>query len=381
MDSAKKHIDFLDQIRGIAIVAVFLFHSLGTAFSHDQLPWGSWLRDFNVSSSFLCLLPLSLGWAGVSVFFVVSGFCIHLSFSRNPSWRNFGIRRFFRIYPPYFFAVLLFALVLPWSRVDNGLSGAAQIGSHLALLHNFDSRLYFGISPAFWSIAIEAQLYVLYPVLLALVARLGWRRSLGYIAVLELGLRLVLAITLVIKGRMVSPPLGGLPLLYWYSWSIGVAVAEAYLLGRPIPFSNHSVLLWSVIAIGSNFVKPFASFSFLFFALLTATVIAKLLRYPQAPFRLPVFLSRSFSIIGVWSYSIYLLHQPLLGLAPQVVSQFSLPDYLQELVTFAVCLGFWFPIVGLSALWYRVIELPSIALSKRIIANIPTATLNDDRGR
>ena len=322
-------------------------------------------------------MPLSLGWAGVPVFFVVSGFCIHLSFSRNPSWRNFGIRRFFRIYPPYFFAVLLFALVIPWSRSDDGFSGAAQIGNHLALLRNFDSRFYFGINPSFWSIAIEAQLYVLYPILLALVTRLGWRRSLGYIAVLELGLRLVLAIYFVIKGRMVSPPLGGLPLLYWYSWSICAAVAEAYVLGRPIPFSNHSVLAWSVIAIGSNFLKPFAPFSFLFFALLTATVIAKLLRYQHLTFRLPVFFSRSFSIIGVWSYSIYLLHQPLLGLAPQVVAKFSLPDYLQELGTFALCLCFWFPIVELSALWYRVVELPSIALSKRVIANISATTLND----
>jgi peptidoglycan/LPS O-acetylase OafA/YrhL len=100
MADPKRHIEFLDQVRGIAIVVVFLFHALGTACGYEQLPWGHCFRDFSVSQSFLLLLPFSFGWSGVAIFFVVSGFCIHLSFKRKADWPDFFVRRFFRIYPP-----------------------------------------------------------------------------------------------------------------------------------------------------------------------------------------------------------------------------------------------------------------------------------------
>ena len=46
--------------------------------------------------------------------------------------------------------------------------------SHLFLVHNFNPDWYYGINGAFWSIAVESQLYVLYPVLVALASRRGW---------------------------------------------------------------------------------------------------------------------------------------------------------------------------------------------------------------
>ena len=93
--SKTSHIDFLDPIRGVAILVVFAYHSLGMVFGRYQLSWHHWFPDFNVSRSFLLLLPVTLGWAGVAIFFVVSGFCIHLSFSKLPQWPLFFWRRFF----------------------------------------------------------------------------------------------------------------------------------------------------------------------------------------------------------------------------------------------------------------------------------------------
>src|ERR1700730_9917341 len=107
----KRHVAFLDSLRGLAILLVFTFHSLGAAFSRDTLPWGGWFQNFTGPRSFLALFPATLGWVGVAIFFVVSGFCIHLSFSRQPRWASFFWRRFFRIYPPYLAALLLFAFV------------------------------------------------------------------------------------------------------------------------------------------------------------------------------------------------------------------------------------------------------------------------------
>lgn len=76
---------FLDYIRAVAILLVVAFHSLDPSFGLIHLEWGrGWWMDFgHVSLSFLALLPVSFGWAGVAIFFVVSGFCIHLSHERS----------------------------------------------------------------------------------------------------------------------------------------------------------------------------------------------------------------------------------------------------------------------------------------------------------
>jgi peptidoglycan/LPS O-acetylase OafA/YrhL len=188
-----RHIEFLDYVRGTAILAVFLFHSLSAAYGFVTLRWHNWLPSFSVSKSFLVLLPVSLGWTGVAVFFVVSGFCIHLSFQRDGrQWGRFFVRRFFRIYPPYLLAVLFFALIFPATRLAFTYRPHAdwlQLISHSLLIHNFVPGYTNGISASFWSIAVEAQLYCIYPVLLLLVGRLGWRRTLICLLVCEVLMR------------------------------------------------------------------------------------------------------------------------------------------------------------------------------------------------
>jgi len=97
MNLTRGHLPFLYGIRGIAILAVFLFHSFVHTFGFDNLAWKGLFRDFDTSRSFLALYPLTYGSAGVAIFFVVSGFCIHLSHQSNNEggWRNFFNRRFF----------------------------------------------------------------------------------------------------------------------------------------------------------------------------------------------------------------------------------------------------------------------------------------------
>ena len=166
------HLSFLDHIRGLAIILVFGFHALHPAFGRSDLPWDGWFRDFNVPRLFLVLLPVSSGSIGVAIFFVVSGFCIHLSHERSKQkdLRTFFVRRFFRIYPPYFLALAFFALVFPRSRLRlDSPSDFANLGSHALLIHNFFKPWAVGINGSFWSLAVEAQLYLLYPLLLVLV--------------------------------------------------------------------------------------------------------------------------------------------------------------------------------------------------------------------
>jgi peptidoglycan/LPS O-acetylase OafA/YrhL len=69
MNHAKEHLPFLDGIRGVAILAVFLYHSLGASFGLYQLPWAGMFRDFDTSRSYLLLYPFTYGFAGVAVLF------------------------------------------------------------------------------------------------------------------------------------------------------------------------------------------------------------------------------------------------------------------------------------------------------------------------
>lgn len=367
MERTREHFQFLDTIRGVAILGVFLFHSLGASFGRDHFPWVHFFPDFAAVKPLLILLPATFGWAGVALFFVVSGFCIHLSFIRGApgDWRGFYVRRFFRIYPPYLIALLIFAVIFPGARLSfHRASDWAQLGSHLLLLHNLDGKTFFGINPAFWSIAVEAQLYLIYPMLLALVSRIGWRRTLIALCALEAAIRgfngLYLALTAADAPRWFSE----LPFCYWYSWTIGAAVADAYIQKRRMPFEYSPPALWLLLAICASYVMPLSTYSFLLFSVFTAAVIARVLKSGKRPeFQSPLFAHLRF--LGVCSYSFYLLHQPFLGLIPGVLSKLKI--MLPGLALFALCMGAYPFILALAWLYHTQCELRSIALGKLFI--------------
>src|SRR5262249_45093449 len=130
--------------------------------------WPAWLA---LPSQAVARL-FSMGSLGVPMFFVLSGFLIHYTFSRSSNQNTLGflVRRFGRIYPPYLAALLVFSVAYGffWTA-----GGRGQVLSHAFLVHNFSDRNFFSINGSFWSLAHEAQFYLLYPLLL------GVRRAIG----------------------------------------------------------------------------------------------------------------------------------------------------------------------------------------------------------
>ena len=365
-----RHIDFLDPIRGIAILLVFAYHSLDAAYGRDQLPWGHWFREFNAPPSFLLLFPATIGWAGVAIFFVVSGFCIHLSFSRSPQWSQFLRRRFFRIYPPYLITLLFFAFVFPTSRLNFiSLWGAKKLLGHLFLFHNFNQSI-FGIpssfNPSYWSIAIEVQLYALYPVLIALVKRFGWRRSLIGIAAIEVTLRLTMGVLFAVGGKGLPSYLSASPFVYWFSWSIGAYVAERHIRGTVFSISKYSLYAIGAAAVAATFFKPLYPMSFLLFALFTAGVVASFLHNPEQQFPMPAGLRTHLQEVGIWSYSLYLWHQPFVAYVPRLISKIAPRAHVHAPIVFLACIALWMIAVPLARLSYQFCELPSISLGKSL---------------
>lgn len=367
------HLEFLDVIRGAAILLVFWYHALGASFGHYELEWRGAFRSFDVDGLFLLFLPLTYGFAGVPIFFVVSGFCIHLSHLRSTrsGLIDFFIRRVFRIYPPYILALGIFIFVPPWRESTHSLG---MVWFHILNIHNFSPHYFHGINGSFWSVAVEFQLYIIYPLLLILVRRFGWRGFLLVAGAIEVGLRLVLAIRGFANAPSLVPHPSWLffsPFAFWFSWSIGAHVAERWHKGELATFPRTWLLPLLLLALISNFFVASAPFGFLLWSLWTALWISQAL-VGTATGRSTGFKGwffRHLASLGAVSFSFYLLHQPIANLAP-IISRRLLPEYSGAGVAMVVCAAIYWAVFGLSKLFYRFCERPAIDLGQRVIRRI-----------
>jgi len=155
----KRHIDSLDGLRGVAILLVFLFHYLPRNLRSPL----SWLA--------------SLGWSGVDLFLVLSGFLITgILYDTRESknfFKVFYARRALRLFPLYFFAVGIVLLVaamlhtsMGWVAIPFYLYGANIMLGIKGGVPNFTP--YFQCIH-FWSLSIEEQFYSLWPLVVFFV--------------------------------------------------------------------------------------------------------------------------------------------------------------------------------------------------------------------
>ena len=156
----------LDGIRGLAALYVVVNHIFLRAFPGypvDHAPfWAAWFI---------------YGRFAVVVFIVLSGFSLALSPARH-GWRldaisRFAQRRAWRILPAYW-AALAFSLAVAWlivAQPGHGVPNGKSVLVNGLLVQNIVGAN--SPNPAFWSMAVEAQLYFAFPLLLLLVRRWG----------------------------------------------------------------------------------------------------------------------------------------------------------------------------------------------------------------
>src|SRR3954447_7503474 len=176
----------LDGVRGLAALFVVVNHVFLRAFPGypvDHAPfWAAWFI---------------YGRFAVVVFIVLSGFSLALSPARH-GWRLDGVspfarRRGWRVLPAYW-AALGFSLLVAWLVVPppgQALPDAASVVVNGLLVEN----LIGAPSPnrSFWSMAVEAQLYLALPLLLLLVRRIGAVRMVATVTVLVAAVDLLAA--------------------------------------------------------------------------------------------------------------------------------------------------------------------------------------------
>lgn len=357
----------VDQLRGLAALAVVVCHLKVSAYQGapnlDGEFW-PWLA-----------LVLGFGYLGVPLFFVISGFCIHLPHARAlaraaptaPDWKRFFVRRFWRLYPPYL--VALFVALALWWVAGSPIPWLA-VTTQALLVHTFHTATFDGVNPPAWTLAVEAQLYLAYPVVFWLIARLGALRALGSVLGVTMAYRVGLALAPSLPVEL-GGPAWELFLARWFEWVLGAVVAEwaagrlalPRVLSTPWPGAlalGAGVLLeWYAWAYGLYILKE-PLYGVAFALLLYAALAHERPGLPSAP-------GRCLARVGVYSYSLYLLHRPIqLAFEPLAREVATWPGVIAHGVPSSlVIMAATTPLVLWTArAFYRCCERPSIRRSQ-----------------
>lgn len=362
-----------DGLRGIAAMLVVVVHTtLASGFTGR-----SWLGAYTAR-----------GEIGVAVFFLISGFLLyrpfavaHLTGGAAPGARGFLVRRALRIVPLYWVALAVLLLVNGWHSV-HGVAGLAQT----ALFAQVYSKGWAlqGITQA-WTLCIEVVFYLTLPAYALLLGRR--RRAPGRQLRVELAALAVLyALGVAFHWYVLAHPSGATDA--WHGWlptwgdmfalGMGLAVVSAWYAGRGrhprwtlLPGS--AAACWALAAVtfwvvstrvglrrDPLYVGPVrtelghhALYGLFALLLLLPAVLGPPGRGPVRRF----LASRPMAFLGLVSYGVYLWHQlVILQLVRRTGWElFRIPVVPFFLVVTAVT-------VALSALTYRLVERPFVAL-------------------
>ena len=367
----RQHIEKVNVLRGIAILLVFGYHCLLVIFGpyeiYDFASSRLWINFSNhlPSRILLAMTPCGMGAQGVTLFLVISGFLIHWGFLKSGAefrLSEFFNKRFWRIYPPYLVAVLVFSLSL-------GTGGKLSLLTHLTLSHNFFDRTFSTINPSFWSLALEMQFYLLYPVFLLLRRRLGITKTTLATGVL---VAVTMALEVVVRPRYIAV-LWLSPLNLWVVWAIGAYFGEQFFNGKRIFTRSpaHLVGIYVLLSL-STLTIVYGSLGRILFSLFFICVMDWYLhRAASAPTLVANSLIKLTARVGVYSYSIYLFHQPFLDNAISFFSfgqQSRVVSGLAAIAAFAV-------IFVVAHFTYHWLEVPSIYWGKTLYARFKQDTL------
>jgi peptidoglycan/LPS O-acetylase OafA/YrhL len=313
----------IDALRGAAALGVVLYHAVGpkAQFGPTLLRW--------TAAPFLPVMRF--GYVGVFLFFVISGFCIHLSRARAQvedkrpaSFGAFWKRRIRRLYPPYLIALMLYLAIAGFTtKFEATFFYVWDVVLHLLMLHNIDSRTAYSINGVFWTLAIEEQLYLAYFLLLFLRNRWGWRRTLAACLLARVAWFVA---SMAIRQRFnIEIPITEAAASHWFTWALGALSVEAMFGLVKLPaccYRTGLALVTLLAASGLTYLLPVIEFNqglhdffwlFLhplwglgFFFLLNRFVLAE--RQWRVAFQTPVVV-RTLAAIGLFSYSLYLTHE------------------------------------------------------------------------
>jgi peptidoglycan/LPS O-acetylase OafA/YrhL len=361
------HYPFLDGVRGFAALYVVLGHILQWSYyAYRGEPLPAWFKAVQL---------VKFGNLAVAVFIVVSGFCLMMPIARSGGDRlpkgvpDYFRRRARRILPPYYAACALALLLLAlspalrtaaitretalWDR--SSLPGA--LVSHLLMLHNLSRAWIYRFDGPLWSVATEWQIYFLFPFVL-----LPIRRRMGMAAPVVAGLLF----------GLVTIPLGLGQACYWYTGLFAMGMAAAMIgLSASAPASLIR-LRWGLLTMALVPAFTLARYKLpdafnpavdmlvglaTMCLLIHCSLCAKSAAQPPG---MRILCSRFAGWLGAVSYSLYLIHYPIVALEHMALAHLR----QSPPVHFLALLGLSVPVLGISVTaFYYAFERPFLNTS------------------
>lgn len=325
------HFSFLDGIRGLSAIYVMLSHLMQALILYNpHVPRPDWLIHATTWMIY--------GHLAVVFFIVLSGFCLMLPVARSRDKELRGgvsgyiQRRARRILPAYY-AAIVFTVLLSIRHFRN--VGLSNVAAHFLVVHNLSRSWVWSIDPPTWSVGMEWQIYFVFALLLLPV----WRRW-GSTAALTTGVLLGLA-PLCLPARF--------DLVWTSPWLIGLfafGMIGAVYAQRDFDavFWRRTALVLTAVVIctacalphdvsgDSIAVNPKLAWVLEF---LVGIVALSVILGCCKSCRLQAILSHPALVkIGVFSYSLYLIHFPLLAFFYARISGF--PFYAKYALMFCL---------------------------------------------
>jgi peptidoglycan/LPS O-acetylase OafA/YrhL len=357
---AVSRLEYIDGLRALAALWVAVHHAIETSVPAATL---------KLPVLGPVLASLFFGQFPVMVFLMLSGFCLYYPYVRkNPArpefsgWVTFIRRRWIRIAPPYLWAgafclpLVAFPALHIGKWADVSTLDPRVIASHLLLFHNLIPTHATKIDYPMWSIGLEWQLYLLFPLMVWAFCRTG--------AAATFGATLFIAAAIRATYHQLPLPLGAAlhdgPLSYLEIFAVGMLAAALAVQGRTLlPKWALALIVLAGLAVlrlgsGNGLVHDLATAA-AFFAVLQLALdpAGRVTRVLSAPW-----LVR----IGLFSYSIYLVHAPLLHLSWFALRPLGLSDDLNFVVLVVICLPL---IVAVSYGFHCVFERPFMRLKPK----------------
>jgi peptidoglycan/LPS O-acetylase OafA/YrhL len=340
----------LDGLRGLAALYVVLFHC-----------WLYTFPGYPDSSAPPWLEGLMFGRLAVVFFLVLSGFSLAISPARH-GWRSGGVGRFlrrraWRILPPYW-AALAMSLIISWLVVPASHSGPPT-GTSILVYGLAAQDMFTAPTPngAFWSIGVEIELYLLFPLLLFIRQRVGAAALVACVTIPVIARGLMAANASPVEGdNWLAPHLAPV----FVAGVVGAAVVTASDRGRRLPWGWFAVLAaLPVLALGVIQGSVWTVKHYFWIDLAIAPAMSMLLAAvatgrPAILVRL--LTARPVQGLGNFSYSLYLIHLPIvMTVVRRVAPLFCSPGLPVFWFTLIVAL----PVSVLGAwLFSKIFEMP-----------------------
>lgn len=360
-----KHYTALDGLRGLAILLVFGRHSLLTTHLHSRavgvLAW------FGKG-----------GWLGVDLFFVLSGFLITGiligSLNKPQYFKNFYIRRSLRIFPLFYGVLLLCWLLTPVLHLKWEIGHLSYLFYCQNIAADFNSAL-MSVPPAlnlehFWSLAVEEQFYMLWPLTIFLLRE---PRKILRFSLSLVGVALILRCVLIFDnsshwiykelpthadGLLIGAALASAlriqtmdQILGWMRWPTYISAMAAISIvavTRSLDFNND----WM------------SSLGFTVTAVLFGALLLQCLRVGSPACR--IFSRKELRFFGKYSYGIYVYHLLFSPLFSRIL--YFLQGGLHSRMLGSIAyLGLWFASsIAVAVLSYKFFESYFLRLKDRL---------------